>query len=100
MSYASKKADRRRLLILQLMIEDGGRANDGTLLTALREMGESVEMDRAACRQMLRDLSDRDCVSIDMVRDTVMAAAITERGRMAARGDVEIGGIASPFEGL
>lgn len=100
MSFADQKAARRRLLILKLMIEDGGRANDGTMLTALRSIGESVEMDRETCRRLIRDLADRDCVTIDMARDTVMVARITERGRMAVAGDVEIGGVADPFEGL
>lgn len=100
MSYASEKAARRRLLILRLMIQDGGRGNDESLLTALRLVGERLDMSRDACRQLLRDLADRDCVQIAMERDTMMVAAITERGRMAVAGDVEIGGVASPFEGL
>lgn len=100
MSYATEKAARRRLTILKLMIEDGGQANDGSLVTALRAMGETLEMSRDACRQLMRDLADRDCITLDMVRDTVMLGRITERGRMAVAGDVEIGGIASPFEGL
>ena len=100
MSYASDRAARRRLLILKLMIEDGGRANDGALLTALRAIGETLEMDRDACRRLMRELGERDCLTIGMERDTIMVAQITERGRMAARGDIEVGGIASPFEGL
>lgn len=100
MSYASQKAARRRLLILKLMIEDGGRGNDGALLTALRSIGESLEMDKDACRGLMRDLADRDCVQLTMERDTIMVGRITERGRMAVAGDVEIDGIASPFEGL
>ncbi|AJP73158.1 hypothetical protein [Sphingomonas hengshuiensis] len=100
MNYAEEVAARRRLLLLQLLIEDGGQGNDGTLLTALRTMGERQALDQAACRQLLRDLADRDCVVVGMVRDTVMVARITERGRMAVAGDVSIGGIASPFAGL
>jgi hypothetical protein len=100
MSYAAKRTERRRLLILKLMIEDGGRTNDGTLLTALRAIGESQEMSRDVCRQLLRDLADRDCVTLDMERDTIMVARIGERGRMAAAGDIDVGGVASPFEGL
>jgi hypothetical protein len=100
MSYAAKKAERRRLLILRLMIEDGGRSNDGSLLTALRSIGETLEMDREVCRRLMRDLADRDCITISMERDTVMLGIITERGRMAVRGDTEVGGVESPFEGL
>jgi len=90
----------RRLALLQLLIASGGRSNDGTLTTAMREIGHRQSLDQAGVREMLRELAERDCVGLDMVRDTVMVAKITERGRMAAAGDVEIGGVASPNMGL
>jgi hypothetical protein len=90
----------RRLALLQLIREDGGASNDGTLLTAMRSIGHHHYFDENACRRLLTDLRDRDCVTIEMVRDTVMVATITERGRMAVAGHVAIGGIASPHRGL
>lgn len=90
----------RRLVLLKLLIEDGGQSNDGTLTTAMRSMGIRQGLDQAGVRQMLRELAERDCATIDMIRDTVMVAKITERGRMAAAGDIEIGGIAAPTMGL
>ncbi|CAN5362291.1 hypothetical protein BH09PSE4_BH09PSE4_17200 [soil metagenome] len=100
MNYAQEVDSRRRLQILQLMIEDGGQANDGALLTAMRAIGERQALDQGAVRRLLRELAERGCVESEMVRDTVMVARVTERGRMAAAGDVSIGGIDSPFQGL
>lgn len=100
MSYAADLDARRRLALLQLIIQDGGQANDGALLTAMRAIGERVGMDQATCRRLLRDLAERDCVSVEMVRDTVMVARVTERGRMAAAGDIEVGGVHNPLMGL
>ncbi|MEO6361079.1 MAG: hypothetical protein ABIO43_10980 [Sphingomicrobium sp.] len=100
MSYAEHVAAERRLAILRLMKEDGGQSNDGILLTAMRAIGHRQEMDTAAIRQLLRDLQERDCVTIEQVRDTIMVVKLTERGRMAIAGDVSIGGIASPHQGL
>lgn len=99
-SAAADRAERRRLMILQLMVEDGGQANENSLLTAMRAMGETMDMSQDACRALMRDLAARDCLSIDMVRDTVMVGRITERGRMAVSGDAEVGGVASPYKGL
>lgn len=100
MKYAEEVDARRRLQILRLLVEDGGQANDGTLLTALRMIGERMAMDQAAVRRLLGELAARDCLVTEMVRDTVMVARISERGRMAAAGDVSVGGVDSPFEGL
>ncbi len=100
MNYAEETAAIRRLDLLKLLVEDGGASNDGTLLTAMRAIGHVQYLDQGACRQLLGELRDRDCVTIEMVRDTVMVAKITERGRMAVAGHVSIGGIASPHRGL
>ncbi|WP_448660317.1 hypothetical protein ACPVPU_07345 [Sphingomonas sp. CJ99] len=100
MTYASEVASRRRLQLLQLIIQDGGQANDGSLLTAMRSIGERQAMDQAALRQLLRDLEQRDCLTLDMIRDTVMVARVTERGRMVAAGDTEVGGVHNPLMGL
>lgn len=100
MNYAAEVAAQRRLDLLKLLVEDGGISNDGTLLTAMRAIGHVQNLDQGACRQLLRELQERDCAVIEMVRDTVMVANITERGRMAVAGHVSIGGIASPHRGL
>lgn len=100
MSYAEHLAADRRLALLQLVIEDGGTSNDSSLLTAMRMIGHRQHLDQAALRGLLKDLEARDCVSIELVRDTIMVAKVTERGRMAAAGDVAIGGVSNPHKGL
>lgn len=100
MNYAEETDAIRRLALLQLIVQDGGRGNDGVLLTAMRQLGHRQFMDQGAVRRLLGELADRACVTTEMVRDTVMVATITERGRMAVAGDVSIGGIASPHQGL
>jgi hypothetical protein len=90
----------RRMMILKLMVEEGGQSNDGTLITALRMMGDRKYLDQEAVRRLMRELATRDCITIDIVRDTVMVGRITERGRMAVAGDVVVGGVASPHNGL
>jgi len=100
MSFAQEMDAIRRLAILKLMIEDGGLANDGTLLTALRAIGHVQMMDQTAVRRLLRELAQRDLVEVEMVRDTVMVAKILEHGRMAAAGHISVGGVASPHAGL
>lgn len=100
MRYSEHLAANRRLAVLKLLIEDCGHANDSVLEMALREIGHRANLDRAAVRTLMRDLEERACVTIDIVRDIVMVAHITDRGRMAAAGDVSIDGIASPHAGL
>ncbi|MCW3835985.1 hypothetical protein ACFQ1E_08035 [Sphingomonas canadensis] len=100
MNYAEETDAIRRLAILKLLIEDGGQGNDSTLLTAMRAIGHVQYMDQPAIRRLMRELAERDCATVEMVRDTVMVARITERGRMAAAGHAAIGGIASPHAGL
>jgi hypothetical protein len=90
----------RRLDLLRLIVQEGGRSNDGSLLTAMRELGHRQFLDQSALRELMRDCAARDCLTVAMLRDTVMIGDITERGRMAVRGDILIDGIASPHNGL
>lgn len=90
----------RRLDILRLIVQEGGRSNDGSLLTAMRALGHRQFLDQAELRKLMRDCETRDCLTVSMLRDTVMIGDITERGRMAVRGDILIDGIASPHNGL
>jgi DNA-binding MarR family transcriptional regulator len=100
MSYADHLAENRRLAVLKLLVEECGHLNDSVLELALREIGHRKNLDRAAVRQLVKDLEERGCVTVEMVRDVVMVAHITQRGRLAAAGDVSIGGIASPHGGI
>jgi len=48
----------------------------------------------------MRDLAERDCISTEIVRDTVMVGAITERGRMVVAGDINVSGVEAANRGL
>ncbi|RYY25226.1 MAG: hypothetical protein EOP62_14285 [Sphingomonadales bacterium] len=101
MTHYSEHLDaNRRLAILKLLIEDCGTSNDSVLELALREIGHRKELDRTAVRRLVTELEERACVTSEIVRGVVMVVKITQRGRMAAVGDVSIDGIASPFAGL
>jgi hypothetical protein len=96
MNFAAEMDATRRLAILQLMIQEGGRSNDAGLLTALRAIGHAQEMSMGVVRRLLGELEARACVTTSMFRDTLMVAEVTDRGRAAAAGDTTIDGIASP----
>jgi hypothetical protein len=98
--FSEYYAKRVRRAILELMVEDGGHGNDGTLVTALRSMGHRAGVDQQAVRQLMRDLAERDCISTEIVRDTVMVGAITERGRMVVAGDINVSGVEAANRGL
>jgi hypothetical protein len=100
MSYTEHFRANMRLAVLKLLIEDCGHCNESVIELSLRELGFRKGLDRAVVRQLMRDLEERACVTIDLVRDVVMVAHITQRGRLAAAGDVSIDGIASPHAGL
>src|SRR3546814_18473251 len=100
MSYAEHLAANRRLAILKLMLEEAGHANDSILELGLRELGHRKGLERAVVRSMMRVLEALDCLTIEIVHDTVMVAHITPRGRLVAAGDLEVDGIASPHNGL
>ena len=98
--YSEHLDSNRRLAILKLLVEECGTSNDSVIELSLRELGHRKELDRAAVRRLVAELEERGCVTSEIVRDVVVVVTITQRGRMAARGDVTIGGIASPHNGL
>lgn len=99
MSYAERVDGDRRLVILRLLVEDEGSANESVLEHGLLALGHRVGLDREAVRQHLRFLRDADCLTIDMFRDKVMVASITGRGVAVAEGRVRIDGVSKPAIG-
>lgn len=100
MSYRDLVAADRRLCILRLLVEDGGHANESVLEQALEALGHRAGMERAVVRQYLRDLEQVDCLTIDLYRDKIMVASITERGVKVARGQVTVDGVKQPSPGI
>lgn len=99
MSIKEHVAANRRLTILKLLTEAAGTANDSVIQIGLEAAGHVAELDRAAVRQLVRELEERDCVTVRMFEDRVMVATITERGRLAAAGRTMIDGVQSPHGG-
>lgn len=100
MSYADQRAAERRLCILQLLVEDGGHANEANLEQSLEAMGHRQGIEQKVVRQYLRDLEAVDCIEIEMVRDKIMVASITARGVKVARGQITVDGVATPPLGV
>lgn len=84
----------RRLALLKLILEDGGKSNERSLFIALRAIGQGVMLEQSGVRQLLLDLEQRMCVTTDLYNDTLLVAAITDRGRLVVAGDLEVDGIA------
>jgi hypothetical protein len=99
-SYSESLKANRRLCMLKLLVEDGGMANESILEMALRALGHIPELDRRYVREQMRFLEEVDCVVIDLFKDKVMVATITDRGVAVARGSIKIDGIAQPGLGL
>lgn len=99
MSYKALLDADRRLVILRLLLEDGGHGNEAVLEKGLEALGHRAGMERAVVRGYLRDLEAAGCLTIDFYRDRIMVASITERGVKVARGQVVIDSVAQPTPG-
>ncbi|WP_374653106.1 hypothetical protein [Dongia sp.] len=92
MSFRDDLIASRRLAMLRLVKEQEG-CNESVLNIGIHALGFR-KTSRQETRDDLRWLEKRDLVTIEMVRDTVMVATVTDRGREAAAGRGE------PVEGL
>lgn len=99
MSYAERQAADRRLVILRLLVEDEGHANESVLEQGLIALGHRIGLDRAAVRKLCEDLERAGCVRLEYFRDRVMVAAITERGVAVSQGRIHVDGVAKPALG-
>lgn len=96
MSFAEELAADRRLVLLRLLVEASGSANESVLHTGLSLAGHR----RGVTRDMVRDdmelLAKRGCAKTEWFNDEVLVATITPRGVDAAKGDIEIEGVKRP----
>ena len=99
MSYRELVDADRRLVILTLLLEDGGHGNEKVLEKGLEMLGHRVGIDRATVRGYMKHLETAGCVTIDLFRDTIMVASITERGVKVAKGQITVDGVAQPTPG-
>lgn len=99
MSYKDLVDADRRLVLLELLLQDNGMGNERVLEAGLDQLGHRVGLDRAAVREYLKFLETGQLVTIDMFRDTIMVATITERGAKVAKGNITVDGVAKPTPG-
>ena len=88
----------RRLVILRLLKQSGGRGNDSSLLQGVRYIGHGGAT-RDEVRSDLEFLKARGLITIEYFNETVMVATITERGVDVAEGRVEVEGVKKPSPG-
>lgn len=99
MSYKDLVDADRRLVILDLLMQDNGMGNERVLETGLEMLGHRVGVDRAAVRDHLKFLETAGLVTIDMFRDIIMVATITERGAKVQKGNITVDGVSRPVPG-
>ena len=99
MSYKDLIDADRRLVILDLLMQGGGMGNEKVLESGLEQLGHRVGLDRAAVRSHLKFLETAGCVTVDLFRDTIMVATITERGAKVQKGNITVDGVATPTPG-
>ena len=86
----------RRLVILRLLSECGGTANEGVLRAGLEALGHRRGLTRDAVRALLDWLAERALVSLEYFDDRVAVATLIRRGLDCARGDIEVAGVKKP----
>lgn len=96
MTYAEILAADRRLCILKLLVEGGGRSNESVLQKGLEMLGHHAGLDRAYVREQLAFLERAGCIRIEYFADRVMVAHLNERGHSVAKGVITCEGIAAP----
>ncbi|WEK38668.1 MAG: hypothetical protein P0Y50_08890 [Candidatus Brevundimonas colombiensis] len=99
MSYQDDVTADRRLLILELLMQDHGMGNERVIESGLTSLGHRVGVDRAYVREQMKFLETTGCVTIDLFRDTVMVATITERGAKVSKGFITVDGVTQPTPG-
>ncbi|MBI1408136.1 MAG: hypothetical protein GC145_18645 [Caulobacter sp.] len=100
MSYRDLVEAERRLIVLRLLIENGGAGSESIIERGLLAIGERVDLDRAAVRRFIRELEQKTCVLVDLFQDKLMVATITKHGVAVAEGRVSVDGVAKPSLGV
>ena len=95
-TFAAHLAEDRRLVILRLLTEAGGSANDSVLEAGLQQLGHRRGLTREVVRAEMEWLQARRLVTLEIVKDTVLVAAITPRGLAVAGGHEAVAGVKQP----
>lgn len=96
--FAKRLAEDRRLCVLRLLKETGGRANESVLQSGLEALGHT-RLSRETVRSDIRFLIDCGCLT-DEFYGEVQVVTLTRRGLEAAEGRITIEGIKRPSIGV
>ena len=97
--YGENLSRHRRLSCLRLL-EEAGAANESLLFDCLESIGLDAGLTRAALRDDLKWMAERDLVRLVMANQTLMVVTITERGIDVAKGRVVVEGVKKPSLGV
>lgn len=97
--YAEALTAERRLVILQLLAQGDGHANERVIMVGLRAMNHRTGVDEAWVREQLRWLAKAECVTTDLAGDNTMLVQLSQRGALVADGSVRCDGVARPLFG-
>ncbi|HRD47543.1 MAG TPA: AsnC family protein [Caulobacter sp.] len=100
MSYRDRVEAERRLIILRLLMENGGAASESVIERGLLDLGERVGMDRQTVRRMIRELETSTCVVVELFQDKLLVPEITKFGVAVAQGRMTVDGVAKPSLGV
>ena len=100
MKFSEFLAQDRRLVILKLLMEAQGVANESVMRTALLALGHGAGLTHDALRADLDFLKESGCVRLEWFADKVAVAKITKRGVDAAEGRVTVDGVKPPSLGV
>lgn len=95
-TFLAHLAEDRRLVILRLLKEAGGSANDSVLEAGLQQLGHRRGLTREVVRTELEWLKARRLVTLEMIKDTIMIAILTARGLNVGEGHEEVAGVKQP----
>lgn len=84
----------RRLCLLRLLDESGGKASSATLEKSVRIFFALV--DRASTNADARWLAAAGLVTSEELRPDLLAVTITDRGERVARGEERMDGVSRP----
>jgi predicted transcriptional regulator len=98
--FAELLSEDRRLVILQLIQEAGGSANESVLRQGLEQTGNTAELTYHKVRDELRFLEEAGCVRLSWYGDKIAVAHITKRGVDCVAGQIKIEGVKKPSLGL
>ena len=100
MSFRDRVEADRRLIILRVLVENGGAASESVIEQSLLDLGERTDLDRTAVRRFILELEEKTCVVVDLYRDKVMVPTITKFGVAVAEGRKTVDGVSKPSVGV